>query len=136
MLSFPVAGSKYSLSVGLDVVSFPVEGSKYRFSAALDVPRFPVERSTCRLLAGLDVVSFPVEGSKYRWSAGLEFCILKMKKCSSDSGGSSVSYVALGTTGCLLANSEYLSIQAFTNMIFVEMFFLFICFTFPRRPKQ
>ena len=81
VLSFPVAGSKYSLSVGLDVVSFPVEGSKYRFSAALDVPRFPVERSTCRLIAGLDVVSFPVEGSKYRWSAGLEFCILKMKKC-------------------------------------------------------
>ena len=34
VLSFPVAGSKYSSSsVGLDVTIFPVEGSKYRFSA-------------------------------------------------------------------------------------------------------
>ena len=81
MLSFPVAGSKYSLSAGLDVFSFPVVGSKYRFSAGLDVPRFPVERSTYRPSAGLDVFSSPVEGSKYRWLVGLEFCILKMKRC-------------------------------------------------------
>ena len=81
VLSFPVAGSKYSSSAGLDVFSFPVVGSKYRFSAGLDVPRFPVERSTYRPSAGLDVFSSPVEGSKYRWLVGLEFCILKMKRC-------------------------------------------------------
>ena len=81
MLSFPVAGSKYSSSAGLDVFSFPVEGSKYRSSAARDVPRVPVERSTYRLSAGLYVFSSPVEGSKYRWLVGLEFCILKMKRC-------------------------------------------------------
>ena len=32
VLSFPVAGSKYRLSVGL-----PVEGSKYRFSSGLSL---------------------------------------------------------------------------------------------------
>ena len=40
VLSFPVAGSKYSSSsVGLDVTIFPVEGSKYRFSATSSVAK-------------------------------------------------------------------------------------------------
>lgn len=124
---FPELGFCKIEPAGLDVFSCPVEGSKYRFSAALDVPRFPAERSTCRLLAGLDVVSFfPLKDQSTSGQLVLNFSFWKWRSVSSDLRGSSVSYVALGTmqitTRCLLANSEYPSIQAFSNTIFVEMF--------------
>ena len=60
--SLPVAGSNQGLLAGLDVCSFPVAGSKYKLSlgCGLDVCSFPVVGSKYKLSlgSGRDVFCF------------------------------------------------------------------------------